>query len=181
MNVASEAPDIIEDNRPPDGWPGTGKIELVDLKVPENSPNFNYTIFQFSPLLDLAIYEYSCRQIKYSQDSPFILHGITCTFRGGDKIGVVGRTGSGKTTLINALFRLVEPSGGKIIIDGQDITRIGLHDLRSRIGLIPQDPTLFHGSIRYNLDPLGQFSDEQLWEVRTEHMISIDFISCSLL
>ncbi|KAK1677635.1 hypothetical protein QYE76_038483 [Lolium multiflorum] len=134
MNAASEAPDIIEDNRPPDGWPGTGKIELVDLKI------------------------------KYSQDSPFILHGITCTFRGGDKIGVVGRTGSGKTTLINALFRLVEPSGGKIIIDGQDITRIGLHDLRSRIGLIPQDPTLFHGSIRHNLDPLGQFSDEQIWE-----------------
>uniref|UniRef100_A0ACD5V5X7 Uncharacterized protein n=1 Tax=Avena sativa TaxID=4498 RepID=A0ACD5V5X7_AVESA len=134
MNVASEAPDIIKDNRPPDDWPCMGKIELVDLKI------------------------------KYSRDSPVVLHGITCTFRGGDKIGVVGRTGSGKTTLINALFRLVEPSGGKIIIDGQDITRIGLHDLRSRIGLIPQDPTLFHGSVRYNLDPLGEFSDEQLWE-----------------
>lgn len=134
MNVASEAPDIIEDNRPPDDWPSMGTIELVDLKI------------------------------KYSRDAPLVLHGITCTFRGGDKIGIVGRTGSGKTTLINAFFRLVEPSGGKIIIDGQDITKIGLHDLRSRIGLIPQDPTLFHGSIRYNLDPLGQFTDEQLWE-----------------
>uniref|UniRef100_A0A0D9Y0E4 Uncharacterized protein n=1 Tax=Leersia perrieri TaxID=77586 RepID=A0A0D9Y0E4_9ORYZ len=84
---------------------------------------------------------------------------------GGDKIGIVGRTGSGKTTLINAVFRLIEPSGGKIMIDGQNITTVGLHDLRSRIGLIPQDPILFNGSIRYNLDPQGHFSDEQIWEV----------------
>ncbi|KAL6646567.1 hypothetical protein ACP70R_018175 [Stipagrostis hirtigluma subsp. patula] len=88
--------------------------------------------------------------IKYNQDASPVLRGITCTFEGGDKIGIVGRTGSGKTTLMNAIFRLVEPSGGNIIIDGQDITTVGLHDLRSRIGLIPQDPILFHGSIRYN-------------------------------
>uniref|UniRef100_A0ACD5ZXC7 Uncharacterized protein n=1 Tax=Avena sativa TaxID=4498 RepID=A0ACD5ZXC7_AVESA len=102
-------------------------------------------------------------EIKHNQDP--VLHGITCTFQGGDKIGIVGRTGSGKTTLINAIFRLVEPSGGKIIIDDHDITSMGLHDLRSRIGLIPQDPILFYGSIRYNLDPQGHFSDEQIWEV----------------
>ncbi|KAF7052786.1 hypothetical protein CFC21_060835 [Triticum aestivum] len=103
--------------------------------------------------------------IKYNQDASPLLHGITCTFQGGDKIGIVGRTGSGKTSLINAIFRLVEPSGGKIIIDDYDITEMGLHDLRSRIGLIPQDPILFYGSIRYNLDPQGRFSDEQIWEV----------------
>lgn len=67
--------------------------------------------------------------------------------------------------MINAIFRLVESSGGTIIIDGQDISSVGMHDLRSRIGLIPQEPILFHGSIRYNLDPQGYFSDEQIMEV----------------
>ncbi|CAL5002919.1 unnamed protein product [Urochloa decumbens] len=135
MHIASEALGMVEDNQLPANWPSVGKIELHDL------------------------------EIQYNQESSPVLHGITCTIEGGEKIGIVGRTGSGKTTLINAIFRLVEPSGGTIIIDGQDITAVGLHDLRSRICLIPQDPVLFHGSIRYNLDPQGYFSDEQILEV----------------
>ncbi|KAJ1704451.1 hypothetical protein LUZ63_004230 [Rhynchospora breviuscula] len=135
MNIESEAPEVIEESHPPPNWPNIGTVELQDLKI------------------------------RYRPDTPLVLCGITCAFQGGHKIGIVGRTGSGKTTLIGALFRLVEPSGGKIVIDGLDITKIGLHDLRSRFGIIPQDPTLFHGSVRYNLDPLGHFTDQQIWEV----------------
>ncbi|XBI07438.1 hypothetical protein VPH35_135344 [Triticum aestivum] len=135
MDIQSEATEVVEENRPLQDWPQDGYVELRDLKI------------------------------RYRKDTPLVLHGITCKFQGGDKIGVVGRTGSGKTTLIGALFRLVEPDEGKIIIDSMDIGTIGLHDLRSRLGIIPQDPTLFHGTIRYNLDLLGQFSDLEIWEV----------------
>ncbi|MBA0773621.1 hypothetical protein Gotri_008882 [Gossypium trilobum] len=135
MDIPSEAPEVIEENRPPSNWPAVGKVEIRDL------------------------------QIRYRPDAPLVLRGISCTFQGGHKIGIVGRTGSGKTTLISALFRLVEPAGGKILVDGIDICTIGLHDLRSRFGIIPQDPTLFNGTVRYNLDPLSQHTDQEIWEV----------------
>nr|XP_023889971.1 ABC transporter C family member 10-like [Quercus suber] len=135
MHIPSEAPEVIEGNRPPTNWPSMGKVEIHDL------------------------------QIRYRPDAPLVLRGISCTFEGGHKIGIVGRTGSGKTTLIGALFRLVEPARGKIIVDGIDISMIGLHDLRSRFGIIPQDPTLFNGTVRFNLDPLSQHSDKEIWEV----------------
>ncbi|KAG8381203.1 hypothetical protein BUALT_Bualt06G0097800 [Buddleja alternifolia] len=135
MHIPSEAPEVVKENRPPQNWPTEGKVEIQDL------------------------------QIRYRPDAPLVLRGISCTFEGGHRIGIVGRTGSGKTTLIGALFRLVEPAGGKILVDGIDISTIGLHDLRSRFGIIPQDPTLFTGTVRYNLDPLGQHTDEEVWEV----------------
>uniref|UniRef100_A0A5B7A4I4 ABC-type xenobiotic transporter n=1 Tax=Davidia involucrata TaxID=16924 RepID=A0A5B7A4I4_DAVIN len=132
--IPSEAPPIIEDSRPSPSWPENGTIDLIDLKV------------------------------RYKENLPVVLHGITCTFPGGKKIGIVGRTGSGKSTLIQALLRLIEPAGGKIIIDNIDISTIGLHDLRSRLSIIPQDPTLFEGTIRGNLDPLEEHSDQDVWQ-----------------
>ncbi|CAI9291139.1 unnamed protein product [Lactuca saligna] len=135
MHILSEAPEIIEDNRPSSNWPSTGRVDIQNLKI------------------------------RYQPNSPLVLQGISCVFEGGNKIGIVGRTGSGKTTLISALFRLVEPTEGRIIIDELDITTIGLHDLRSNFGIIPQEPTLFNGSIRYNIDPLGEHSDQEIWQV----------------
>ncbi|KAF5947202.1 hypothetical protein HYC85_013159 [Camellia sinensis] len=103
-------------------------------------------------------------KVRYWPNAPLVLQGISYIF-GGNKIGIVGRTGSGKTTLINVLFRLVEPTERTIFIDDLNISTIGFHDLRSHFGVIPQEPTLFSGSVRYNLDPLLELTDKEIWEV----------------
>ncbi|KAK8636989.1 hypothetical protein V6N13_064541 [Hibiscus sabdariffa] len=103
--------------------------------------------------------------IRYRSNAPLVLKGITCIFREGTRVGVVGRTASGKTTLISALFRLVEPATRKILIDGLDICSMGLKDLRMKLSIIPQEPTLFRGRIRTNLDPLGLYLDDEIWKV----------------
>ncbi|KAM3964279.1 multidrug-Resistance like Protein 1 [Aphomia sociella] len=91
------------------------------------------------------------------------LRDLTCAVPPGDKLAIVGRTGAGKSTLTLGLFRIVEAMSGKILIDGIDISTIGLHQLRSRITIIPQDPVLFSGTLRMNLDPFDAYTDEELW------------------
>ena len=105
-------------------------------------------------------------QVRYAPQLPFVLKGLMCIFPGGKKTGIVGRTGGGKSTLIQALFRIVDPCIGQVLIDGIDICTIGLHDLRTRLSIIPQDPVMFEGTLRSNIDPLGEYSDEQIWEVQ---------------
>jgi len=92
------------------------------------------------------------------------LKNISLTIKPGERIGIVGRTGSGKSTLVSALYRLNEPAEGRIVIDGIDTNTIGVSDLRSKLSIIPQEPQLFVGNVRYNIDPFDAFSDEEIWE-----------------
>jgi ABC-type multidrug transport system fused ATPase/permease subunit len=102
-------------------------------------------------------------EMRYRKDLPLVLHGFSAQIKAGERIGVVGRTGAGKSSLISTLFRMTELSGGFITIDGLDISKIGLKTLRSRLTIIPQEPTLFRGTIRSNLDPFDSHSDLELW------------------
>ncbi|XP_063702153.1 multidrug resistance-associated protein 1 isoform X3 [Culicoides brevitarsis] len=102
-------------------------------------------------------------EVRYREGLDLVLKGITFTVKGGEKVGIVGRTGAGKSSLTLSLFRIIEAAGGKIMIDGQDISKMGLHTLRQRLTIIPQDPVLFSGTLRMNLDPFEQSSDDDLW------------------
>ncbi|XP_049667225.1 ATP-binding cassette sub-family C member 2 isoform X4 [Accipiter gentilis] len=124
----------VTEKRPPHGWPSKGEIQFVDYKV------------------------------RYRPELELVLQGITCNIGSTEKVGVVGRTGAGKSSLTNCLFRVLEAAGGMIIIDEVDIATIGLHDLRQNLTIIPQDPVLFSGTLRMNLDPFDQYTDEEVWK-----------------
>ncbi|XP_036142954.1 multidrug resistance-associated protein 4 isoform X2 [Monomorium pharaonis] len=127
---------VTSDNPPPSAWPPTGQLCLKNVNM------------------------------KYNEDDPPVLKNLNVTIEPGWKVGVVGRTGAGKSSLISALFRLFnEGLEGEIKIDGRDTSTVGLSELRSKISIIPQEPVLFSESLRYNLDPFNQYDDMKLWEV----------------
>lgn len=172
--IQAEAAWNIKDRSPPPNWPGQGHVDIKDLQVYLEEHNKTKLINLSSLSKVIAIltyifgsydYNFSDKQVRYRPNTPLVLKGITLSINGGEKVGVVGRTGSGKSTLIQVFFRLVEPTGGKIIIDGIDISALGLHDLRSRFGIIPQEPVLFEGTVRSNIDPTSQYTDEEIWKV----------------
>ncbi|OJT05133.1 ABC transporter ATP-binding protein/permease VMR1, partial [Trametes pubescens] len=110
--------------------------------------------------------------IRYAPDLPNVLHNLNFEIRPGEKVGVLGRTGSGKSTLALSFFRFVEPTEGRILVDGLDISKIGLTDLRSKLTIIPQDPTILSGTLRSTLDVFGEYQDAEIYEaLRRVHLI----------
>ncbi|KAJ9111745.1 hypothetical protein QFC19_001107 [Naganishia cerealis] len=130
--LPQERDHVIEGSEPPASWPATGEIVFKDVVM------------------------------SYRKDLPAVLKGINLHVEPGSKVGIIGRTGAGKSSLTQVLFRLVELDSGFIEIDGIDISTLGLGTLRSRLSLIPQEPLLFSGTIRSNLDPFDQYTDFHL-------------------
>ncbi|KAH9120699.1 hypothetical protein AeMF1_007245, partial [Aphanomyces euteiches] len=110
-----------------------------------------------------GLIEFQNYSMRYREHLDLVLNDITFTVNGGEKIGICGRTGSGKSSLMSALFRMVPSATGSIKLDGVDISSISVSTLRSRLTIIPQDPVLFSGSLRFNLDPSNVCSDDELW------------------
>uniref|UniRef100_A0A8C1DPF8 ATP-binding cassette, sub-family C (CFTR/MRP), member 3 n=1 Tax=Cyprinus carpio carpio TaxID=630221 RepID=A0A8C1DPF8_CYPCA len=133
--TTTEAPWIVKDKQPPPDWPPKGNVEFIDYSV------------------------------RYREGLDLVLRNISLEVKGGEKIGIVGRTGAGKSSMTLCLFRLLEAAGGEIVIDEVKISEIGLHDLRSKLTIIPQEPVLFSGTLRMNLDPFEKYSDEEVWKV----------------
>uniref|UniRef100_A0A4W6BM69 ATP-binding cassette, sub-family C (CFTR/MRP), member 3 n=1 Tax=Lates calcarifer TaxID=8187 RepID=A0A4W6BM69_LATCA len=141
-----EAPWEVEDKKPPPEWPMEGNVQFQEYSV------------------------------RYREGLDLVLKNLTLSVKGGEKIGIVGRTGAGKSSMTLCLFRLLEAAAGEITIDEVKIAEIGLHDLRSKLTIIPQEPVLFSGTLRMNLDPFDQCSDEEVWKA-LEHSHLHKFVS----
>uniref|UniRef100_A0A671VQ24 ATP-binding cassette, sub-family C (CFTR/MRP), member 3 n=1 Tax=Sparus aurata TaxID=8175 RepID=A0A671VQ24_SPAAU len=142
----TEAPWEVEDKKPPPEWPMEGNVEFHDYSV------------------------------RYREGLDLVLKRLTLNVKGGEKIGIVGRTGAGKSSMTLCLFRLLEAAAGEITVDEVKIAEIGLHDLRSKLTIIPQEPVLFSGTLRMNLDPFERYSDEEVWKA-LEHSHLQKFVS----
>ena len=136
--LPSEAPDIIAGHRPPVAWPAHGAVKFHNFST------------------------------RYREGLDLVLKNISLDIKSHEKIGVVGRTGAGKSSLTLSLFRLIEPVTGNISIDDLNSSSIGLLDLRRRLAIIPQDAALFEGTVRDNLDPGHVHDDTELWSVLGE-------------
>ncbi|KAJ3095767.1 hypothetical protein HDU97_006553 [Phlyctochytrium planicorne] len=132
--IKTEAAEIIDANRPPKEWPSSGEVVISNLSM------------------------------RYQEHLPLVLDNVSLSVKPFEKIGVVGRTGAGKSSLMQALFRIVEAEDGSITIDSIPINTIGLRDLRSQLSIIPQDPVLFSGTVRTNLDPYENHADAEIWD-----------------
>ncbi|KAG8445986.1 hypothetical protein GDO86_013747 [Hymenochirus boettgeri] len=130
----TEAPWYTEDKKPSEDWPSKGEVELI-----------NYSV-------------------RYRSGLNLVLKNLNLKVMGGEKVGIVGRTGAGKSSMTLCLFRILEAAEGIIKIDGINISEIGLHDLRSMLTIIPQDPVLFSGTLRMNLDPFDKYTDDEIWK-----------------
>ena len=136
-DLKQEADLVIENNRTSEKWPTIGSLSFDHVSL------------------------------TYPGCQKPILNDLCFDINGGEKVGIVGRTGAGKSSLIQSLFRIVEPQG-RIMIDNMDTKSIGLHDLRKKLSIIPQDPVLFTGPVRRNIDPFSEYSDDALWQVLEE-------------
>jgi ABC-type multidrug transport system fused ATPase/permease subunit len=133
--IETERPAHIETYNPPANWPDHGYIKF---------DNVSY---------------------RYRPGLPLVLNEMSFLIKPGEKIGVVGRTGAGKSSILSALLSLSPIANGKIIIDDCDINKMGVGDLRSRLSIIPQDPVIFEGSVRHNIDPFGKYGDDEIWSI----------------
>ncbi|KAJ3292086.1 Canalicular multispecific organic anion transporter 2 [Rhizoclosmatium sp. JEL0117] len=136
FDLPSEAPQKtgLDDGVALAGWPNEGRVEFKDLKM------------------------------RYREGTPLVLNGISVDVKGGEKVGIVGRTGAGKSSLSVALFRLSEADEGSIEIDGVDVSKLGLNLLRTKLTIIPQEAVLFGASVRDNIDPGHLYTDDQIWK-----------------
>ncbi|KAJ2457844.1 hypothetical protein GGF42_002430, partial [Coemansia sp. RSA 2424] len=133
-DIEPEAPYIVDSCRVPSEWPHSGNVEFKNLSV------------------------------KYGSGKDYALKNLNVTIRPGEKIGIVGRTGAGKSTLAKAIFRLLNKNvEGSIEIDGYDMAQFGVGDFRPKLGIIPQESTMFDGTVKRNLDPLQEFTIEDMW------------------
>ena len=133
-SIPQEAVRVKEDDPNIESWPLDGNIKMANL------------------------------QVRYRDELPLVLKGVNLEIKAGEKVGIVGRTGSGKSSLTLSLFRTMEAAQGSITIDERNIADLGVESLRSALTIIPQDPVLFSGSLRLNLDPFGKYTDDKLWK-----------------